>query len=65
MRCLALAILISVTSLSAPVVANAASVITADRYLDVATGKYVDHPAIFVGDDGRITGVSDARLVKW
>ena len=65
MRRLALAILISVTSLSAPVVANAASVITADRYLDVATGKYVDHPAIFVGDDGRITGVGDARLVKW
>jgi imidazolonepropionase-like amidohydrolase len=65
MRLLALAILLSVTSLTAPVVANAASVITADRYLDVATGKYVDHPAIFVGDDGRITAVSDARLVKW
>jgi imidazolonepropionase-like amidohydrolase len=65
MRLLALAILLSVTFLTAPVVANAASVITADRYLDVATGKYVDHPAIFVGDDGRITAVSDARLVKW
>jgi imidazolonepropionase-like amidohydrolase len=48
-----------------PVAANAASVITADRYLDVATGRYVDHPAIFVGDDGRITGISDARTVKW
>ena len=65
MRRLALAIFLIVTSLSAPGVANAASVITADRYLDVVTGKYVDHPAIFVGDDGRITGVSDARLVKW
>ncbi len=65
MRRLALAILLTITSLSAPVVANAASVITADRYLDVATGRYVDHPAIFVGDDGRITGVSDARTVKW
>jgi imidazolonepropionase-like amidohydrolase len=61
MRRLALAILLAASS----VPAQAASVITADRYLDVATGKYVDHPAIFVGDDGRITGVSDARLVKW
>ena len=65
MRRLTLAILLTVTFLSAPVVANAASVITADRYLDVATGRYVEHPAIFVGDDGRITGVSDARTVKW
>ena len=45
--------------------ALAASVVTADRYLDVATGKYVEHPAIFVGDDGRITGIADARVVKW
>ena len=48
---------------AAPV--QSASVITADRYLDVATGKYVEHPAIFVGDDGRITGIADARTVKW
>ncbi|WP_293939979.1 amidohydrolase family protein [Sphingomonas sp.] len=49
----------------APVSAHAASVITADRYLDVATGRYVEHPAIFVGDDGRITGISDARTVRF
>ena len=48
---------------AAPV--RSASVITADRYLDVATGRYVEHPAIFVGDDGRITGIADARTVKW
>ena len=48
---------------AAPV--RSASVITADRYLDVATGNYVEHPAIFVGDDGRITGIADARTVKW
>jgi imidazolonepropionase-like amidohydrolase len=52
-------------SLFAPTAASAASVITADRYLDVQTGKYVEHPAIFVGDDGRITSISDAQTVKW
>ena len=40
-------------------------VVTADRYLDVATGRYVEHPAIFVGDDGRITSIADARTIKW
>ena len=41
------------------------TVITAARYLDVATGKYVENPAIFVGEDGRITSIADARTVKW
>jgi imidazolonepropionase-like amidohydrolase len=41
------------------------SVVTADRYLDVASGRYVENPAIFVGDDGRITSVADARTVRW
>src|SRR6476646_2972787 len=50
-------------SIAAP--AAAATVVTADRMLDVATGRYVDHPAIFIGDDGRITGISDARTVRW
>jgi imidazolonepropionase-like amidohydrolase len=45
--------------------AHAATVVTADRYLDVQTGKYVEHPAIFIGDDGRITSVGDARTVRW
>ena len=45
--------------------ASAATVVTADRMLDVNTGRYVDHPAIFIGDDGRITGISDARTVRW
>jgi imidazolonepropionase-like amidohydrolase len=40
-------------------------VVTADRYLDVQTGKYVDHPAIFIGDDGRISAIADARTVRW
>lgn len=45
--------------------ANAATVVTADRYLDVNSGKYVEHPAIFIGDDGRITLIGDARTVRW
>ncbi|MBM3929111.1 MAG: amidohydrolase family protein [Sphingomonadales bacterium] len=45
--------------------AQAQSVVTADRYLDVATGKYVDHPAIFVDAAGRITSIADARTVRW
>jgi imidazolonepropionase-like amidohydrolase len=31
----------------------------------VLTGKIVEHPAIFVGEDGRITSIADARVVRW
>ncbi len=41
------------------------SVVTAARYIDVLTGKTIDHPAIFVGPDGRITSIADARTVRW
>lgn len=41
------------------------TVITGARMLDVLTGKMVDNPAIFVGPDGRITNIADARTVKW
>ncbi len=41
------------------------SVITGARMLDVLTGKIVEHPAIFVGEDGRITSIADARVVRW
>jgi imidazolonepropionase-like amidohydrolase len=44
--------------------AEAASVITADRYLDVNTGRYVESPAIFVGDDGRIQSIVNAATVQ-
>jgi len=50
-------------SFAAPV--SAASVVTADRMLDVTTGKYVDHPAIFIDDGGRVTSVADARTVRF
>lgn len=49
---------------AAPVWADK-SVIIADHMLDVTTGKTVDYPAVFVGDDGRITAIADARTVKW
>lgn len=41
------------------------SVITGARMLDVLTGRMIDNPAIFVGPDGRITSIADARTVKW
>ena len=41
------------------------TVITADRMVDVLTGKVVEHPAVFVGADGRITSLADARTVRW
>jgi imidazolonepropionase-like amidohydrolase len=40
-------------------------VITAAHMIDVESGKTVDYPAIFVGPDGRITSIADARTVRW
>ena len=40
-------------------------VVTADRMVDVLTGRVVESPAVFIGDDGRITSVGDARTVRW
>jgi len=57
--------LAAVAALSFAVPASAATVITADRYLDVETGRYVPNPAIFVDDTGHITSIADARTVKW
>ncbi len=50
-------------SLSAPAFSQT-KVITADRMIDVVTGKIVDHPAIFV-EKGRIISIADARTVRW
>jgi imidazolonepropionase-like amidohydrolase len=44
--------------------AQAVTVVTADRMLDVATGRYVDKPAIVIGDDGRIQSVLSGAQVK-
>src|SRR3990170_5782373 len=57
--------LFAAVALIAATPASAATVVTADRYLDVASGRMVEYPAIFIGDNGRITSVADARTVKW
>jgi imidazolonepropionase-like amidohydrolase len=44
-------------SIAAP--ASAATIVTADRMLDVKTGRYIDHPAILVGDDGKIQQIGN------
>ena len=62
MRCMLLAAAAAI-SLAAP--AGATTVVTADRMLDVTTGRYVEHPAIFIDDNGRITSVADARSVRF
>ena len=57
--------LLLAAALLASTAANATTVVTADRYLDVNTGKYVEHPAIFIADDGHISSIADARTVRW
>ena len=59
-------LLAAVSLLAIPAIAQAERVVvTADRYLDVNSGKYFDHPAIFIGDDGHISSIADARTVRW
>lgn len=63
---LALALSAPAFSASEPVSeAPKQTVITAARYLDVTTGRYIEHPAIFVDAKGRITSIADARTVRW
>ena len=54
-----------VTAATFAIPASATTVVTADRMLDVAKGIYVEHPAIFNDDSGRITSVADARTVRF
>jgi imidazolonepropionase-like amidohydrolase len=44
--------------------AQAATVVTADRMLDVTTGRYVDNPAILIGDDGKIQQVGQLASMQ-
>jgi imidazolonepropionase-like amidohydrolase len=44
--------------------AQAATVVTADRMLDVAAGRYVDHPAILIGDDGHIQQIGTLAALQ-
>jgi imidazolonepropionase-like amidohydrolase len=45
--------------------AQATTVVTADRMLDVSTGRYIEHPAILIGDDGRIQSIANAATVQF
>src|SRR4051812_1682881 len=58
-------LLAATAAISFAVPAAATTVVTADRMLDVITGRYVDHPAIFIDDSGHITSVADARTVRF
>src|SRR4051794_10906244 len=49
-------------SIAAPI--WAATVVTADRLLDVRTGRYVEHPAVLIDDSGHITSIADARTAR-
>jgi len=49
-------------SIAAP--AAGTTVVTADRLLDVRSGRYVEHPAIVIDDAGWITAVTDARTIR-
>ena len=67
MKPITLAAALGLLALAVPAAAETAdqpTVITAERYLDVATGRYVDYPAIFVDKDGRITQIADARTIR-
>nr|WP_205478993.1 amidohydrolase family protein [Sphingomonas arenae] len=64
MKMLLLAAVAALCLTSAPAAAEQV-VVTADRMVDVLTGKVVDNPAVFIGDDGRITSIADARTVRW
>jgi imidazolonepropionase-like amidohydrolase len=44
--------------------AQAATVVTSDRMLDVAAGRYVDHPAILIGDDGHIQQIGTLAALQ-
>lgn len=54
---------VAVASLTAPAQAEKV-VVTADRMLDVTTGRYVQNPVIFIGDDGRITAIEQSVQVR-
>ena len=51
-------------SVAAIAPASAATLVTAARMLDVQTGRYVDNPAILIGDDGRIQQISTLAAIQ-
>jgi imidazolonepropionase-like amidohydrolase len=64
LRRIGLGLMAVLDAISTPAAAQN-TVITADHMLDVLTGKVIQYPAVFVGPDGRITSISDSRVVRW
>ncbi|HEU5482713.1 MAG TPA: amidohydrolase family protein, partial [Sphingomicrobium sp.] len=57
-------LLLLATALLSAAPAAAATLVTADRMLDVTTGRYVESPAILIGDDGRIQAVGTLAAMQ-
>ena len=57
-------LLLAAAALLAPLPIHAATLVTAARYLDVDTGRYVDNPAILVGNDGRIQQIGSIASIQ-
>jgi len=56
--------LLTAAAISVATSAQALTVVTADRMLDVRTGRYIEHPVIVVGDDGKITQIGSGTKVN-
>lgn len=57
--------LLAVVAAAAVVVpASATTVVTADRMLDVTTGRYIPNPAIVIGDDGKIQQIGSLATLQ-
>ena len=58
------ALLLAAAAAASSVSAQAATVVTADRMLDVRTGQYVANPAIVIGDDGHIQQIGSLASMQ-
>jgi imidazolonepropionase-like amidohydrolase len=56
--------ILAASALLSATAANAVTVVTADRMLDVTTGRYVDRPAIVIGDDGKIQQIGNIASLQ-
>lgn len=54
---------VAIGGAAAPALAETV-IVTADHMIDVITGKTIDYPAVTIVD-GRITGIADARTIKF
>ena len=57
-------IMAAAAALTVATSAQAVTVVTGDRMLDVTTGRYVDRPAIVIGDDGKIQQIGNIASLQ-